>query len=126
MSATTLVLALAVFVVLLVAGASLTLAARAHSISKTVRTAWETSKPAKIGAEVEGLREELLAHKRVVRAELGRIWQRMPRGATEPRHVIDADDGGNAPHATNGAMDPELEAELALQRAPAASPGTRG
>jgi hypothetical protein len=117
----TFALALAVVAALIVAGVSLMYAVSAISISKSVRTAWETSKPAKVAAEVEGLREELLVHKRLMRSELGRVWYRMPRRGehAEP----DGDMGPSRHQVVNGDdVDPELAAELALQRSPAKGP----
>lgn len=73
----------------------------------------ERASPVKIAAEVAALSEAVTALGDTHRRFAGRVWQRIgTQGAPD-----------YSDSAQHGAMDPELAAELALQKAPPVAPG---
>ena len=76
MSNTTIVFALVGLVGFAVGVLSLMYAVNANSRSRRLEMTWETSKPAKLAAEVVDLAAALDASKRATRAEFGKVWQK--------------------------------------------------
>lgn len=109
--------ALVAIAALLVAAVSLTFAVKCNSRTRAIQTAWESSKPAKLAAELGALADALEAHRRSTRSELGRLWQRVPK----PPRVDDPEPADDAP-AVAYDLDPELAAHLAFQAAPTGKP----
>lgn len=66
--------ALVAIVAFVVALGSLMLAVRCNSRTTKISMEWQTSRPQKLAAEVDALADNLAAHRRAVRAELGRMW----------------------------------------------------
>jgi hypothetical protein len=76
MSMPTIVFALVALAAFVGVVLSLMYAVKAYSLSERLRMSWETSRPAKLAAEVADLSAVVDANKRATRAELGKIWQK--------------------------------------------------